>query len=107
MIKKYRRKQVIIDAIIWTGKNVYEVYSFIHGKPDNNSCRMAEDRWYDYEGTLKNKAWRLKTLESDNETQKADIGDYIIKGIKGEFYPCKPDIFPDIYEELKESENGE
>jgi hypothetical protein len=40
----------------------------------------------------------ITTLES---VMKADIGDYIIKGIKGEFYPCKPDIFNQSYKELK------
>ena len=40
----------------------------------------------------------LDTLEG---TMRANIGDYIIKGIQGEFYPCKPDIFKATYEEIK------
>lgn len=43
----------------------------------------------------------IKTLEGEH---LASIGDYIIKGVKGEFYPCKPDIFEQTYEELKGSE---
>lgn len=97
---KYRKKPVVINAIKWTGKNVYEIYSFINGKPNNNSCKMAEDRWYDYENSHKDKKWDLKTLESDEETQRADVGDWIIKGVKGEFYPCKPDIFKMTYEPI-------
>jgi hypothetical protein len=41
----------------------------------------------------------IKTLEGD---MKANLGDYIIKGVKGEIYPCKPDIFEMTYEEYKE-----
>lgn len=41
----------------------------------------------------------IPTLEGD---MKANIGDYIIKGINGEFYPCKPDIFDKTYEEVTE-----
>jgi hypothetical protein len=37
----------------------------------------------------------IKTLEGD---MTANVGDYIIKGVKGEFYPCKPDIFEQTYE---------
>lgn len=47
-----------------------------------------------YPGKLK-----IKTLEG---VMTADIGDYIIKGVNGEFYPCKPDIFEKTYEEVKE-----
>lgn len=39
----------------------------------------------------------IKTLEGDH---RADIGDYIIQGVKGELYPCKPDIFEMTYEEV-------
>ena len=41
----------------------------------------------------------VNTLEGDHQ---ADLGDFIIKGIKGEFYPCKPDIFEATYEALGE-----
>ena len=40
----------------------------------------------------------IHTLEGD---MKANIGDYIIRGVKGEYYPCKPDIFEQTYEEAK------
>jgi len=100
-VKKFRKKPVVSEAMQWDGRNVYEMYCFIEGKqPDNHSCRMAIEAWLDYTTSLLNKPWRIKTLESDNETQIASVGDWIIKGIQGEFYPCKPDIFPEIYEEV-------
>ena len=82
MIKKYRKKPVVIEAIQWAGNNLSEIYNFI-GRTVNNK-----------ETTLV-----IHTLEGDME---ASIGDYIIKGVNGEFYPCKPDIFDKTYEEVTE-----
>ena len=46
-----------------------------------------------------NKLLFIKTLEGNH---LASVGDYIIKGVQGEFYPCKPDIFEQTYEEVQE-----
>lgn len=81
MIKKYRKKPVIIKAIQYNGDNKVEIQLFI-GKYIND----------------KNGSLQIKTLEG---TMFAKKGDYIIKGIKGEFYPCKPDIFGKTYEEIE------
>ena len=75
---RYRKKPVVIDAIQWTGNNLSEIQVFY--KPDGI---LVGDEIY------------INTLEG---TMKASIGDFIIKGIKGEFYPCKPDIFEATYE---------
>lgn len=75
---KYRKKPIVIDAIQYTGKNVNEIVLFT-GKHN-----------IDYGDHL-----RIKTLEG---TMTANIGDYIIKGVSGEFYPCKPYIFEQTYE---------
>jgi len=99
MMKKYRKKPIIIEAIQLTEspKRIFDVYSFINGEP-NISGSISSDKWDDYINIVRNEGMRLKTLESDGETQVASIGDYVIKGIKGEFYPCKPDIFEMTYE---------
>lgn len=99
-MSKFRKKPVVIEAIQFTKDNVKEMFEFINGQNsvDNSSCRMAEDRWWDYEQGLIKNGYSFKTLESDGETQKASIGDWIIKGVQGEFYPCKPDIFEKTYE---------
>lgn len=75
---KYRKKPVVIDAVQWVGDNLDEIEGFV-----------GENMLYDNEGI------NIYTLEGD---MKATIGDYIIKGVKGEFYPCKPDIFNQTYE---------
>jgi hypothetical protein len=80
MILKYRKKPVVIAAVRWTGANFGEVAGFCGvGKLQSNR-----------EGVL------ITTLEGK---MLASPGDYIIKGVKGEFYPCKPDIFEATYEE--------
>lgn len=76
---KYRKKPVVVDAIQWTGDNELEVFYFLN------------DGLID----IKNRVVRIETLEG---VMSASVGDYIIKGIKGEFYPCKPDIFEMTYE---------
>lgn len=82
MIKKYKKKPVTIEAIQWTGKNLSEIDNFMGGTVENKGATLV-----------------IYTLEGDME---ASIGDYIIKGVNGEFYPCKPDIFAKTYEEVTE-----
>lgn len=83
MIKKYRKKPVVIEAIQWNGSNEFEIWNYF----EDISIRLKE------EGTL-----LIRTLEGDHI---ASVVDYIIKGIKGEIYPCKPDIFEKTYEEVE------
>jgi len=75
----YRKKPVVIEAVQFTGtkENLAEIFKF---------CPAIG--WL--AGDL-----LIKTLEG---TRKANCGDWIIKGVKGEFYPCKPDIFEQTYE---------
>ena len=79
---RYRKKPVEIEAIqyIGTDKNKIELYHF-----------MGNLTYYIDE----NEDLIIKTLEGN---MRANIGDYIIKGVHGEFYPCKPDIFEETYE---------
>lgn len=90
-MRKYRKKPVVIEAVQWTGLNLEEIKAFV-----------GKDLQYDIIDT----AWevgkgaphvnmKIHTLEGDHECTK---GDFIIKGINGEFYPCKPDIFEKTYE---------
>lgn len=82
---KYRKKPVVVEAIIWNGRAVSEAVKFCG--------RENLDITGKYPGKLK-----IKTLEG---IVTADIGDYIIKGVVGECYPCKPDIFTQTYEEVE------
>ena len=85
MIKKYKKKPVVIEALVWEGHNEVEMREFM---------KEGRDFYIDDE------IMYIITLEG---AHKADINDYIIKGIKGEFYPCKPDIFELTYEKVKDN----
>ena len=81
---KYRKKPIVIDAILWNGRNVWEVIEFI----DNETFYEFSEQ-----DTLS-----IDTLEG---RMMVNEGDYIIKGVNGEFYPCKPDIFEKTYEKVE------
>lgn len=98
---KYRKKPVVIEAIQWTGSNEEEIKNFagISAKFKYLSCSgngyMLTTEKPSDEHTV---SLEIATLEG-NMTAKE--GDYIIKGVNGEFYPCKPDIFKQTYEEVE------
>lgn len=77
---KYKKKPVIIEAVQWTGRNIDEIERFTGNKARYN---------------LVLNTFEIETLEG---IMIANVDDYIIKGVKGEFYPCKPDIFEQTYE---------
>lgn len=97
-MKTYIKKPVSIQAIQWTGENLFKVVTFIEGKPELN-CDSANAAWEGYCDYTKESGLTIDTLEGE---MKASIGDYIIKGVSGEFYPCKPDIFKKTYYTLEE-----
>jgi hypothetical protein len=78
---KFRKKPVVIEAVQFTGDNAHEVWQL---------CAAAE-----FHNNMPGTFMLIKTLEGN---MVADPGDWIIRGVKGEFYPCKPDIFAATYE---------
>lgn len=96
-MEKFRKKPVVIEAIKWTGDNLKEVLDFT-GRYERF------DEWFksfgEYENYVKEDGniFKIFTLEG---TMKATVGDWIIKGVQGENYPCKPDIFEQTYEKVK------
>ena len=82
MIKKFKKKPVIIEAIQWNGENLSEINEFTKNEVENHELVLI-----------------IPTLEGD---MYASLNDYIIKGVNGEFYPCKPGIFDKTYEEVTE-----
>jgi hypothetical protein len=99
---KFVKKPVIIEAIQWTGKNLREVISFTDRLPDNKS-QHASMKWQEYEDLVARDGLKIFTLEGKMD---AAAGDWIIKGVKGEFYPCKPDIFNMTYEPVGGLDQG-
>jgi len=89
---KYRKKPVVIEAYLLSGDSMWD-------DPDANLPEWLQEAiekgvvYYKAGGTY------IYTLEGDLH---AEHGDWIIQGVKGELYPCKPDIFEATYEEVSE-----
>ena len=89
----YRKKPVEIEGMLFTDIDSYlDICEWIDGHGKEEDSNMAEDI-VEYREPI----MLIKTLEG---THAANVGDYIIRGIKGEYYPCKPDIFDLTYEEV-------
>jgi hypothetical protein len=82
-MRKYRKKPVEVEAMLFNGANVIAVSQWL---------LENEQQFEPGIGSI-----IIVTLEGN---MRADPGDWIIKGVKGEFYPCKPDIFEATYEEV-------
>ncbi|PZM87430.1 MAG: hypothetical protein DLD55_01460 [candidate division SR1 bacterium] len=81
-VKNYRKKPIVVQAIRYESIDQIKIsFPNIEVRDDNRAS----------------KAISLKTLGGRVELQ---TGDYVIKGIKGEYYPCKPDIFEESYERV-------
>ena len=78
---KYRKRPVVIEAEQWTGWNGLAIAAFM-GEPFPNDAHTTDTPI-------------IHTLEGD---LIASVGDWIIKGVKGEFYPCRADIFEATYD---------
>lgn len=81
-VKKYVKKPVEIEALQYDGRNYDEVFLFTNGA---SSYESIENRL------------TIPTLEGK---MLVSVGDYVIKGVRGEFYPCKEEIFRETYEEV-------
>ncbi len=84
---KAKKKPIVVEVLKWTGKNVDEISDFI-----GPSVRI----WDKKEGK---KVLDIFTLEG---VMRAQYGDWIIKGVEGEFYPCNNKIFHATYELIEE-----
>lgn len=111
-MKKYRKKPVVVEAVRFENEDLTtldELVRFLSNgcfnnfeeyKKSNEKQYLAFDvspyRGSEYEGVR-------VTIDTLEGTMNVSIGDYIIKGVNGEFYPCKPDIFEKTYEECEKS----
>ena len=80
---KYRKKPVVIEAVQWTGNNYEEICKFVGKKLEAPMIQYKPNELI------------IETIEGNHV---ASEGDFIIKGVHGEFYPCKPDIFEKTYD---------
>lgn len=83
-MSKYRKKPVVVDAVQWTGRLTDIDELGTHDRPISQE--------------LGSQTLQIETLEG---VMTANVGDWIIKGVNGELYPCKPDIFAKTYEAVQ------
>jgi len=88
MANLYRKKPVVIEAMLYTGENMFEIVNWIGSA---STYRLSP------------RLLNIHTLEGDMTVNE---GDWVIRGVQGEFYPCKPDIFDATYEEVRPKERG-
>lgn len=88
---KFRKKPVVIDAVQWSGVNLDEVLAFVETK----SSIRRKDFVSPTGGRILGGCLIVETLEGE---MTANPMDWIICGVKGEIYPCKPDIFAATYD---------
>lgn len=89
-MEKYRKKPVVIEAVQLTTTN-HQAISFTIAEAGYNVRHATKPPMRAITGIV------IETLEGDME---ASYGDFIIKGVNGEYYPCKPDIFEKTYEKV-------
>lgn len=99
---KFRKKPVVIEAMQLERGNIFAVTAFIEGAVPDLHHGAAAEAWDAYvENAHAVGGISIRTLEDGPNGEAkhfASFGDWIIKGVKDEFYPCKPDIFAATYE---------
>ena len=85
----YRKVPVVIEAVQWDGTNDYQVEQFLGS--DHGGYEWADGQVFMLVGTLE---------DESTSWHYSSPGDYIIRGVNGEHYACKPDIFQKTYEEV-------
>lgn len=101
---KYRKKPIEIEALQWTGENQREMFDFLtnYEKVDEYMNSVGDNFYIDHDRVRGGLV--IKTLGGEHI---ASINDVIIKGINGEFYPCKSDIFEKSYEKVIDTDNND
>jgi hypothetical protein len=90
-VSRFRKKPVVVEAVQWTGRNRDEVIAFLG---DERRCVVPLDG--------PPNALAHVTIDTLEGRMFASAGDWIIRGVKGELYPCKPDIFAATYEAVED-----
>ena len=90
---RYRKKPVIVDAVVWNGKFNKGIENFAWLITPQDRQKVCEQCGY-----LISEHGRIETLEGHHIVCP---GDWLITGVKGERYPCKPDIFDQTYEKVE------
>ena len=94
-MNQYRKRPVVIEAVQYTGDNEIQIMDFVGQRLSVSKPPQG----YEHDHVVDNRMINITipTLEGEMRCNRFD---YVIKGVKGEFYPCKPDIFDATYEKV-------
>lgn len=86
--KRYRKRPMVIEAMQWTGDNIHQIWDWagaqdVYGPTEKNLNSLI-----------------ISTLEGK---MRCNLGDFVLKGIRGELYPCEKSIFIESYEEVEDT----
>jgi hypothetical protein len=108
--KQFRKKPVVITAVRWDGSEACLVNTLLpflaDGHPSFDHLPIAPNDPHKAQGIGYTPALGEAYIPTLEGLMTAKPGDWIIRGVKGEFYPCKPDIFEATYDEVGESERA-
>ncbi len=93
-MSKFRKKPVVIDAIQWGGDNWADVSWFLIDAQAGYTFDRGPGQ------ADRDAALSVNTLEG---SMRVSLGDWVIRGVQNECYPCKPDIFEQTYEPVEEA----
>ena len=99
---KYRKLPIVIEAIEFREDNIKQLVEFLEGGPLDLKSTVSQNKFENYKNIIIKNGLKIQTLEGE---MTASLGDYIIIGIKGEIYPCKPDIFQETYKEAEANDD--
>lgn len=97
-MKKYRKKPIEIEALLWDGLNHRDMFNFLEGKNTEHMTSVGENFFIDH--CRVERGLIIRTSEGD---MVANVGDYIIKepfDKERKYYPCKPEVFEATYEKI-------
>lgn len=97
---RFRKKPVEIEAIQWTGDNIHDVLEFCNSDERWKTGIISQNFGGPTIGHVP--AMMMLDIPTLEGTMTASRGDWIIRGVRGELYPCKPDIFKETYDEVVE-----
>ena len=99
MFKKFVKRPIVVNAVKYDGTNGNEIVQYAN--------EMLQFQSYTTEECYVDDKTNNLYVQSMEGTMRALVGDYIIQGPFGEFYPCKPDIFDATYSEIDEDNSTE
>lgn len=96
---RYRKKPVEVEAFLWNGSDIHDLLAFVG--EDDRWKEGIDDGYVGGPGIGHTPALGTLDIPTLEGTITASPGDYIIRGVKGELYPCKPDIFKATYDKVE------